>query len=126
MKTFLLLICLTFLGQLDSFAQETVEIGASESMLLTGKGQGQDGVINPYDGKECYAIISNSGSSHFILRIQQEGKIIDTIEISSHTPEKIKLLKNYELYIDAGPELGVTATITFEPLKEDDKSESKY
>lgn len=100
MKKLLFLICLVVFTQQDLLAQTEFELDPRQSMLMTGKGPGQDGTINPYDGKDCYAIVENIGKTSFSIRIQEKGKIIKTIDISGGETKKFVLLKGHELYLD--------------------------
>ena len=93
MKKLLLLLTLVIFVPLAGLAQDTFELSPSQSMLMTGKGPGQDGAINPYYGEPCYAIVSNNGSTPFSVRIQQDGEIIKTIEVKQKTKKEIKLLR---------------------------------
>ena len=58
------------------FGQTTFNIEANQSMLMYGKGKGQDGAINPYAGNDCYALIKNDGEKEMYIRIQQNGTLI--------------------------------------------------
>jgi hypothetical protein len=104
------------LTQYETYAQNEFELEPSQSMLMTGKGTGQDGAINPYYGENCYAIVENLGKSDFSIRIQQKGKIIETIPISSREVKKVKLLKGYELYFDSNSKEKVNAKLDFEKM----------
>ncbi|MEY8848552.1 hypothetical protein AB9K26_07040 [Psychroserpens sp. XS_ASV72] len=120
MKKYLLLLCVAFLCQYELIAQSEseseFELEPSQSMLMTGKGPGQDGAINPYYGKDCFAIVKNIGKSSFSIRIQQKGKIINTITIASKEVKKIKLLKEHELYLDANSKEKINAKVDFEKI----------
>ena len=65
MKTLILIFSLTLMTKYDTFAQTEFELKPSQSMLMTGKGPGQDGTINPFDGQDCYAIVENNGKREF-------------------------------------------------------------
>ncbi len=79
MKTLILTISLIFLTQLEVKAQTEFVLEPSQSMIMTGKGPGQDGTINPFFGLDCYAIIKNIGKQKLSIRIQRKGKIIKEI-----------------------------------------------
>ncbi|WP_411894425.1 hypothetical protein [Winogradskyella sp. A2] len=96
----LLLIVLCLLSFNTITAQEVLELDASQSMCITGKGPGQDGAINPYINKDSYAIVENIGTSYFEIRIQKKGELIKIITIKSSEKKKILLLKGQELYFD--------------------------
>lgn len=80
-------------------------------MLLTGKGPGQDGAINPYFGQECFAKVVNKGKAPFSVRIQQNGKILQEISVGIKEQKQIKLKPKDELYVDT--EDKATAQVTF-------------
>lgn len=92
----LLLVFVSFV----SHAQDVFELEPSQSMLMTGKGPGQDAVINPFSGQDCIAIVDNIGEKPFSVRLQSEGKIIEIIPLKPNTSRNIELLKGYELYLD--------------------------
>jgi hypothetical protein len=48
MKTIILLLILNLALQLEVKAQTEFVLEPSQSMIMTGKGPGQDGTINPY------------------------------------------------------------------------------
>ena len=43
------------------------------NMLMTGKGPGQDGSINPFAGQDCIAVAENLVKDPFSVRIQKMG-----------------------------------------------------
>ena len=118
MKKTLLIICLVAFAQHNLFAQTEFELDPRQSMLMTGKGPGQDGTINPYDGEDCYAIVENTGKTSFSIRIQQKGKIIKTIDISGGETKKFVLLKDHELYLDPNEKKMAYARVDY--AKKDD------
>ena len=61
MKTIILLFILNLALQLEVKAQTEFVLEPSQNMIMTGKGPGQDGTINPFFGQDCYAIIKNIG-----------------------------------------------------------------
>lgn len=85
-------------------------------MLMTGKGPGQDGAINPYYGKECIAIVKNMGESDFSVRIQKRGTIIEMIPVPGNETKKIKLLADHELYIDANDDQKINLELDFKEI----------
>jgi hypothetical protein len=99
-------------------AQTEFVLEPSQSMIMTGKGPGQDGTINPYFGQDCYAIVKNIGKRQFSIRVQQDGKIIEEISIQKGELKKVKLLKGFELYLDPNPEGIAKASVEY--LKIDD------
>ncbi len=50
MKLIFALLSLILFTSIDAFTQTTFELEPSQSMLITGKGPGQDGTINPFAG----------------------------------------------------------------------------
>ncbi|KQC33147.1 hypothetical protein AAU57_07345 [Nonlabens sp. YIK11] len=118
MKTLLLSISLIFLIQLEITAQTEFVLEPSQSMIMTGKGPGQDATINPFVGQDCYAIIENIGDIPFSIRIQQAGEIIKEIPIEKGELKKVKLLKGYELYLDPNPKGIAKASVEYQKLEE--------
>ncbi len=112
----LIFICFLLSLPILTQAQTEFDLDPSQSMLMTGKGTGQDGTINPFNGEDCNAIIENLGSRKFSIRIQKEGNIIDTITIFKNQTKKIKLLKDQELYLDPNPGGKTKARVDYEKL----------
>ena len=82
------------------FGQTTFNLEANQSMLMYGKGKGQDGAINPFAGKVCYALIKNIGKKEMYIRVQQNGLIIKSIPLLPKETKKVDLPVGYELYFD--------------------------
>ena len=118
MKTLFIAISLMFLIQFEATAQTEFVIEPSQSMIMTGKGAGQDGTINPYFGQDCYALVKNIGKRKFSIRVQQDGKIIKEISIKNGELKKVKLLKGYELYLDPNPQGIAKASVEYEKISE--------
>ena len=118
MKTRISILCLVFLIHFGASAQTAFELDPRQSMLMTGKGPGQDGTINPYDGQDCIAIVENIGKRPFSIRIQNDGKIVEEITIAKKEVKRIELLKGYELYLDPNPNGIAKARVSYE--KEED------
>ena len=116
MKTLVLFFCLTLWTYYETFAQTEFELKPSQSMLMTGKGPGQDATINPYDGQNCYAVVENFGEMEFSIRIQQRGKIIKTIPILKGEVKKVILLKGQELYLDSNSKGKVKTRVDYEKI----------
>ena len=116
MKAFVIIIVLFLSTCTTTYAQTEFDLKASQSMLMTGKGPGQDGAINPYYGQDCYAIVENMGSKEFSVRIQKRGTIIEIIPILKNEVKKIKLLKDQELYLDSNTEAKVKARLDFKKV----------
>ena len=85
-------------------------------MIISGKGPGQDGAINPYLGRESIATVENIGENPFEVRIQSEGKILEIRKVSPGKTEAFALKKGVELYLDT--ELPGTARVNFKPVDE--------
>lgn len=118
MKTSILVIYFLFLTCFELTAQTEFVIEPSQSMIMTGKGAGQDATINPYYGQNCYAIVKNIGKRKFSIRVQKEGKIIEEISIQKGELKKVKLLKGYELYLDPNPKGTAKARVNYEKISE--------
>ena len=95
-------------------AQTVFELEARQSMLMTGKGPGQDATINPFQGENCLAVIKNTGNELFSIRIQQKSANIEIIPVSPQKTQKIKLFVGQELYLDT--EYKTRASVTYEKL----------
>jgi ribosomal protein L24 len=118
MKIFLTAFTLFFLFNTEVLAQTEFELTPSQSMLMTGKGPGQDGTINPYYGEECFAIVENIGEIAFSIRVQQDGRIIKEIPIEQKEVIQVKLLKGYELYLDPNPKGLAKARVDYKKVSE--------
>ena len=118
MKTIVFIISLIFAVQHEVFTQTEFVLEPAQSMIMTGKGPGQDGTINPYLGQDCFAIIKNIGKRKFTIRLQQDGKIIEEIPILRGEVKKVKLFKAYELYLDPNPKGIAKASVYYEKLDE--------
>ena len=110
----LVLIFLAFCFQSEIYAQTIFELDGSQSMLMTGKGPGQDATINPFQGEDCYAIIENLGNELFSVRIQQQGKIVEVITVKPKKKKKIKLLSGQELYLDSKTKNPTKASVSYQ------------
>ncbi|MCA0132311.1 hypothetical protein [Winogradskyella alexanderae] len=108
----------TLLSVSLSTAQEPLilELDSSQSMCITGKGPGQDGAINPYLGKDSYAIVENMGKNGFEIRIQIKEEIIEIIPIKPMEKKRILLLKNQVMYFDTNKDC--TVKVDFEEKTE--------
>ncbi len=116
MKTLLLILGLCLLTVQDGMAQTEFTLDPSQSMLMTGKGPGQDGTINPYDGMDCYAIVTNIGERTFSIRVQEDGNIIKEIRIKKGEVKRVTLLKGYELYLDPNADGLAKARVAYEKM----------
>lgn len=118
MKRLTLLISFIFLISFGAVAQTEFVLDPSQSMLMTGKGAGQDGTINPYFGQDCYAIVKNTGKREFSIRVQKDGEVIEEITILKGEKKKVKLLKGYELYLDPNPNGIAKAIVDYEEISD--------
>lgn len=117
MKALTVSLLLIFAFNVNLFAQSEIELKSSQSMLMTGKGPGQDGTFNPYKDQDCYAIVENIGENQFSARIQKNGDIIKEIPIIEGTLVKFVLLKGQELYIDTDTVGSSTVRISYERME---------
>ena len=76
------------------------KLDPSTNMLMTGKGPGQDGSINPFAGQDCVAVVENLAKAPFSVRIQQNGVVLRTIEIGAKDTKRIEFKGSEELYVD--------------------------
>ncbi len=83
---------------------EIIELQPSQSMSISGKGPGQDAAINPYLDGNSIAIVKNVGKNPLSYRIQRDGKVLLTNEISVKQKKFIDLEKGDELYFDSEKE----------------------
>lgn len=116
MKKLILICCVSLFTQFNMVAQAELELKPSQSMCITGKGEGQDGAKNPFYGQNSFAIVENIGEREFSIRIQQKGKIIKTIAIKKGETKRVKLLIGYELYFDTVAK--AKAKVAFEKMTE--------
>jgi hypothetical protein len=98
------------------YGQTFFEITPGQSMLMFGKGKGQDATINPFEGEDCLAVIKNMGATAFSVRIQQKGKILKTVLVKPNKTKKIILLVGHELYLDSETQKTAQARVGYERL----------
>ncbi|AZQ43904.1 hypothetical protein [Nonlabens ponticola] len=115
MKTLILLTIISVAFMTSATAQTEFELEPTQSMIMTGKGPGQDATINPYTGQDCIAVIENIGKREFSIRIQKQGKVIKTIAVKKGKTKKINLLKDQELYLDT--QVKTRARVSYEALE---------
>ena len=115
LKAFLTLGITLLAGTL--FAQTELVIEPTQSMLITGKGPGQDATINPFKDSSCIAVITNLGAYDFSVRIQEAGKLINTITVPAESVERIEIGKNEELYFDALDGKTTKARVEYEAIE---------
>lgn len=116
MNKLLLLIPLSFLVFLETHAQTEFVLDPLQSMIMMGKGPGQDGTINPFYGQTCYAIVKNIGERPFSIRVQQKKEIIQALTIKKGESKNFKILKGYELYLDPNPDGIARASADYKKL----------
>lgn len=78
----------------------TLELGSSQSMCISGKGPGQDGAINPNWNGASIAIVKNLGDERFNLRIEKDGNIIRNIAVTGQSTKEIELAEGEVMYFD--------------------------
>ena len=93
--------------------ENNFKLDPSTSMLMTGKGPGQDGSINPFAGQDCVAVVANLANTPFSVRIQQKGMLLRTIAVEKKETKRISLGAQEELYIDT-PNKTTRFTINYE------------
>lgn len=113
-KIVILLSLLVFSFQNCTSQSTTFVLEPSQSMLMTGKGPGQDGAINPYAGTDSQALIQNIGPGPFQIRVQKQGEILETLPIKPGETKTVKLLNGYELYFDT--EVKTSVKLEFKKL----------
>ena len=105
----IMLVSLTIHAQKEN----NFKLDPSTSMLMTGKGPGQDGSINPFAGQDCVAVVANLANTPFSVRIQQKGMLLRTIAVEKKETKRISLGAQEELYIDT-PNKTTRFTINYE------------
>ncbi len=93
--------------------ENNFKLDPSTSMLMTGKGPGQDGSINAFTGQDCVAVVANLANTPFLVRIQQKGIVLRTIAVEKKETKRISLGAQEELYIDT-PNKTTRFTINYE------------
>lgn len=120
MKKLLLLValCMATVPELTAQNQQNqFDLEPRQIMLMTGKGPGQDGAINPYYGEDCLAIVQNTGSAEFTVRIEEWGKIINMIPVAGGERKRINLLAKQQLLIDGNNDEAISLELNFEPKR---------
>lgn len=113
----MVVLAVILLAQTRGFAQTRFNLDRLQSMIMTGKGPGQDATVNPYYGKDCYAVVENAGKRTFSIRIQQQGHILKQIPVLVGEVKRIKLLKGQELYLDPNREGKAEAVVGYEEIE---------
>ena len=117
MKNLFLLFALVLSTSVSLQAQDVFNLDPNQSMLMTGKGQGQDATINPFAGQDCYAVVENLGKRAFNVRIQAQGKLVEEITVAKGETKRIVLGKEQALYLDPNPAGKSKAKVSYEELK---------
>lgn len=118
-KIYLPILLSLLLTSVPSSAQELFELEPGQSMLMHGKGPGQDATINPFEGQECYAIIENTGEFSFTIRVQFQGEITLTEIIEPGEEMQILFKANHELYLDGTAEATMGASVDYRPIEKE-------
>ena len=77
-----------------------IDLPASQSMSITGKGPGQDAAINPFSGSNSIAEVKNVGDFPFSVRVQDAEGNYEEYQVLPGEKKEVFLLKGYELYLD--------------------------
>lgn len=117
MKKIFFQIIVLFSLYFNSFAQAIFELDGQQSMLMTGKGPGQDATINPFEGEDCYVLIQNLGQELFSVRIQYKGEVVNITYVNPSQIKKIKLLMGQELYLDPEPRKKSKASVSYQKIE---------
>ena len=110
-------ILLFFSLYFNSPAQTIFELDGQQSMLMMGKGPGQDATINPFEGEDCHVLIQNLGAELFSVRIQYKGEIVNITYVNPSQTKKIKLLMGQELYLDPEPRKKTRASVAYQKIE---------
>lgn len=107
-----LMASLSLLLALSCGSKSTViDLPASQSMLITGKGPGQDAAINPFSGENSIAVVNNLGTAAFSVRVQDKAGNYEEFIIHPGESREIFLLAGKELYLDSN--LKTRARVSF-------------
>lgn len=101
MKNYFLLLFILLIGQSCASNESIFELSPAQSMSITGLEIGQDAANNPYVNGSSLGKIKNIGKSSFTIRIQNDGVIIESIDINPKETKEVILLKGHELYLDS-------------------------
>ncbi len=109
------LLLFTILAFSCKSKESVFKLDPNQSMLMTGKGPGQDGAINPYSGQKCIAVVENVGTKTFSVRVKS-GDDVNNYDVNSNSIKSIILEVGDELYLDS--EFNSKAKVTFEKYSE--------
>ena len=76
------------------------QFDGSQSMLITGKGPGQDGAINPYYGQASIAKVRNLGDNILQVRVQEGKTLIENMVVSPGEKKSMELKGSYQMYVE--------------------------
>ena len=117
MKKIMILFSLITITAGLTQAQTSFDFEPGQCMLMTGKGPGQDGTINPYYGEECIAVVENIGNCLFYIRIESKGISIEReLKVLQGETKEIRLLKGHELYIDGNLKNEAQARVSYRSI----------
>ena len=117
MKKIFFQILVLFSLYFNSFAQTIFELDGQQSMLMTGKGPGQDATINPFEEEDCYVLIQNLGAELFSVRVQYKSEVVNITYVNPSQTKKIKLLMGQELYLDPEPRKRTRASVAYQKIE---------
>lgn len=90
-----------FLFIMGCSSSSVFQLTPDQSMLITGKGPGQDAAINPYQNQKSIAIIQNLGKTPVSVRIQNNKNLLINRDILGSSTNTFTLEIGDELYLDA-------------------------
>lgn len=73
----------------------------NQSMLMYGKGQGQDAAINPYGNQDCEAVVRNLSRTEFSVRIKSTSGEREIITMKPKEKRVFQLPKGCQIYFDS-------------------------
>lgn len=112
MKSLILSLFALAILQSCTASESIFVLSPTQSMIISGKGPGQDAAINPYLEEDSHAIVRNLGKNSFDVRIQSKGEIIEIVSVLPNEKRVLRLRKGYELYLDC--DLEGKARVEFE------------
>jgi hypothetical protein len=95
-----------------------IDLPASQSMSITGKGPGQDAAFNPFSDDNSVAVVKNLGPHPFSIRVQDKNGNYRETPIEPDEAIEVFLPKGYELYLDSN--LASGAKVTFRKSNDGD------
>lgn len=84
-----------------SSSKNQFELTANQSMLIIGKGTGQDAAINPYADQVSIAEVRNKGEAFFYVRIQNGDQFLSQTPIMPGETREFELQPGFRLYLDS-------------------------